>query len=83
VQKGIISAVKKVEWFGSDMSYIMLSGFRCEIIVLNVHAPTQDKYDDTKDNFYEELEHVFNQFPKYHDSFVGKFQCKSGEGRYF
>jgi len=28
-----------------------------------VHAPNEDKSDDTKDSFYEKLEHVFNQFP--------------------
>jgi hypothetical protein len=36
------------------------------IIVLNVHAPTEDKIDDIKDRFYEELEQVFDKFPKYH-----------------
>ena len=28
----------------------------CDIIVLNVHAPTADKDDDIKDSFYEEIE---------------------------
>jgi hypothetical protein len=37
----------------------------CHIIVLNVHAPTKDKIDDVKDNFYEEFESVFHKFPKY------------------
>jgi hypothetical protein len=32
---------------------------KTEIIVMNVHAPTEDKIDDIKDRFYEELEHVF------------------------
>jgi hypothetical protein len=31
-----------------------------------VHAQTEDKSYDMKDNFYEELESVFDQFPKYH-----------------
>jgi hypothetical protein len=31
-----------------------------------VHAPTEDKSDDTRDSFYKELEHVFSQFLKYH-----------------
>jgi hypothetical protein len=31
-----------------------------------VHAPTEDKDDDIKDSFYEELEQVFDQFPRYH-----------------
>jgi hypothetical protein len=48
------------------MPYIILRGRWCHIIVLNVHAPTEDKTDDVKDSFYEELERVFNKFPKYH-----------------
>jgi hypothetical protein len=45
------------------MSYILLRGRWCDII-LNVHAQTEDKIDDIKDRFYEELEHVFDKFPK-------------------
>jgi hypothetical protein len=48
------------------MSYITLKGRWCDIIVLNVHPPTEDKDDDIKDTFYEELEQVFDQFPRYH-----------------
>jgi hypothetical protein len=29
-----------------------------------VHAPTEDKDDVIKDSFYEELEQVFDQFPR-------------------
>jgi hypothetical protein len=49
------------------MSYIILRGLWCHT-VLNVHAPTEDKID-VKDSFYEELEHVFDKFPKYHMKF--------------
>jgi hypothetical protein len=48
------------------MSYIILKGCWCHIIVLNVHAPTEDKIGDVKDSFYNELQHVFDKFPKYH-----------------
>jgi hypothetical protein len=48
------------------MSYIILRGRWCDIIILNVHAPTGDKIDDMTDRFYEKLEHVFNKFPKCH-----------------
>ena len=37
------------------MSYIVLRG-RCNIIVLNVNASSEEKSDDSKDSFYEELE---------------------------
>jgi hypothetical protein len=44
-----------------------LASFRSEIvtIILNVHVPTENKTDNMKDRFYEELEHVFDKFPKY------------------
>jgi hypothetical protein len=44
------------------MSYITLRDPRCDIIVLNTYTPTEDKSDDTKHSFYEELERVFEQF---------------------
>ena len=31
-----------------------------------MHTPSEEKGDDTKDSFYEELEQVFDHFPKYH-----------------
>jgi hypothetical protein len=34
--------------------------------VLNVHAPTENKIDDIKERIYEELEQVFDKFPRYH-----------------
>jgi hypothetical protein len=43
-----------------------LRGRSCHIIVLNVYVPTEDQIDDVKDSFYEELELVFDKFPKYH-----------------
>jgi hypothetical protein len=44
-----------------------------------VHAPIEDKCDDTKDSFYEELEGVFDQFPKYHMKILlGDFNAKVG-----
>jgi hypothetical protein len=38
------------------MSYITLKGCWYDIIILNVHALTEDKDDVIKDSFYEELE---------------------------
>ena len=48
------------------MSYMALRGGWCNIILLNVHTPSEEKSDDSKDSLYEELEQVFNHFPKYH-----------------
>jgi hypothetical protein len=62
IHKGIISAVKRVEFVSDRMSYVTLRGCWCD--VLNVHAPTEDKSDDKNDGFYKELDCVFNQFLK-------------------
>jgi hypothetical protein len=58
IHKRIISAVKRVEFISDRMSYVVLRGCWSDIIVLNVHAQTQDKIDDIKDRFYEELEQI-------------------------
>jgi hypothetical protein len=51
VLKGIISEVKRVEFGNDRMSYIILRGRWFHIIVLNVHAQTEDKTDVVKDSF--------------------------------
>jgi hypothetical protein len=58
VHKGIVSAVKRTEFVSDRMSYIILRGRWCDIIVLNVHAPTEDKTDYVNCN-------VFDKFLKY------------------
>jgi hypothetical protein len=54
--KGIISSVKRVQFVSDRMSYKILRGDWCDIIVLNIYAPTKDKIDYVKDSFYEELQ---------------------------
>jgi hypothetical protein len=66
VHQRVAPAVKGVEFVTDWMSYIVLRGRWCNIIVLNVHALSEEKSDDSKDSFYEELEHVFDHFPKYY-----------------
>jgi hypothetical protein len=84
VHNRIISAVKRVEFFSDRMSYTTLKGRWCDIIVMNMHAPTEDKDDDIKDSFYEELEQVFDKFPRYHMKILlGKLQYKNREGGHF
>jgi hypothetical protein len=65
VHKRIILAVNRVEFVSDSISYIILRGRWCHIVVLNVHVPTEVKIDYVKDSFYEELERVFDKFPKY------------------
>jgi hypothetical protein len=44
-----------------------------------VHAPIENKDDVIKDSIYEELEQVFDQFPRYHmKNLLGDFNAKLG-----
>jgi hypothetical protein len=56
----------RVEFVIDKMSYIILRGCCCNSIVLNVHNPREDKIDDKKISFYEELESVLDKFSKHH-----------------
>jgi hypothetical protein len=51
-----VPEVKWVEIVGDRMSYIILRDRWFHIIVLNIHAPTENKTDDMKGSFYEDLE---------------------------
>jgi len=71
----IVSAVKRVEFVSDRLSYIVLSGR-----LHNIIAPSEEKSDESKDSFYEELEQVFEHFPKYHmKMLLGGFNAKWGE----
>jgi hypothetical protein len=50
------SKVKRVEFVSDRMLCIILRGKWCHIITMNAHAPTENKIDDMKDSFHEELE---------------------------
>ena len=66
------------------MSYIVLRGRWCNIIVLNVYAPSEEKSDQLKGSFYEELEQVFDHLPKYHMKILlGDFNANVGREKIF
>jgi hypothetical protein len=47
------------------MSYIILRGRWFHIIVLNVHVPKGNKFDDVKESLREKLERIFDKLPNY------------------
>jgi endonuclease/exonuclease/phosphatase (EEP) superfamily protein YafD len=61
------------------MSHIILRRGWCNITVVNVHAPCENKSDDVQDNFYEELGRVFDQFSRYDTKILlGDFNAEVG-----
>jgi len=51
---------------------------------VNVHAPSEKKSYESKGSFYEELEQMFDHFPKYHmKMLLGNFNAKAGKENIF
>jgi hypothetical protein len=74
--KIITSAVKRVESVDARMSYTILRGCLCHIIVLNIHSPTEDKSVSIRNlNVYS--------INSLNTNFTRIFQCQSKQGRHF
>jgi hypothetical protein len=79
VHKRILSAVRRVEFISDRMSYVILSCRWCNITVLYVHTPCEDKGHDVKSSFCEEVGRVFDQFPRYNTKILQRdFNAKVG-----
>ena len=54
------------------------------IILVNLHAPSEERSEEVKSSFYEELEQVFEHFPKYHMKILlGDFKANVGRESIF
>ena len=51
VHHRIVPALKRVEFVSDRMSSVVLRGRWCNIIILNVCAPSEDKNDDSEYSF--------------------------------
>ena len=51
VHRRIVSALKRVEFVSDRLSYIVLGGRWHNTIVINVHAPSEEKSETSKDSF--------------------------------
>ena len=75
----VVLAVTREEFVSVRLTRIVLRGCSCNIIVLNVHAPNEEKSDDSKDSFCKKLEQVFSHFSKYNmKTLLGDFNAKLG-----
>jgi hypothetical protein len=81
VHKKIISAVRRVQLISKRVSFVIIKGRWCNITVLNARAPCEDKGDDVKDSFCDEIRSVFYQFRRYDMKILlGDFNTKVGRG---
>jgi len=54
-----LSAVNGLVFDRNRVSYIFLGDHWCNVIVLNVHASSEGKSDDSEDRIYEGSEQIF------------------------
>jgi len=79
-----VSAVKILQFVSERISYIVPRGLWFNIIVLDMHEPREEKGDESKDSFCEELEQVYEHFPKYHMKILLRdFNAKVGRENIF
>ena len=52
VHRRLVSEVKRIEFVSDRLSCIVLRGRWLHVILVNVHAPSEEKSDESKDSFY-------------------------------
>jgi hypothetical protein len=68
MHKRIMSAVRTVEFVGDRLSCIKLRSL-VQYFAVNVHAPCEDKNNDIKNSFSEDLGHIYYQLHMYNINF--------------
>jgi len=80
VKKEITKNVMGFEPINERICKIRLKGKYHNITLINIHAPTEEKDDNVKEQFYAELQQVQEKVPK-HDLLVILGDCNAKIGR--
>ncbi|KAI5717474.1 hypothetical protein M8J77_006391 [Diaphorina citri] len=76
--------IKKNAFISDRLSYIRMRGSFNDLVIFNVHAPTEDSEDETKDTFYDTLEEIYNLSSNYETKLVlGDMNAKVGRESIF
>lgn len=79
INKKILHNTKSFTPVNDRICYIKIFGRHFDLILINCYAPTEDKADDIKEKFYDELETVVNSLPNHCSKMiVGDFNAKIG-----
>ncbi|XP_045502209.1 craniofacial development protein 2-like [Colias croceus] len=79
VAKDFLHNVLRYDAVSDRISVLRIRGQFANISLVNVYAPTELAVDETKDQFYEQLELIYDQLPSYDIKIVlGDFNAKIG-----
>ncbi|KAI5737941.1 hypothetical protein M8J77_000982 [Diaphorina citri] len=65
IKKRFQNSIQDVKFINDRISYLIIRGNFKPIFILNAHAPTEDKDQETKDEFYEALDDTLDSFNRY------------------
>jgi len=77
-KKEIVKNILGFEPINERISKLRLKGKYHNITIINIHAPTEEKDEETKESFYADLQQIQEKVPK-HDLVIilGDKQCKN------
>lgn len=82
VHKCLLPQVKSFKPVNDKTCYVILKGKYFDVVVISCYGPTEEKAVEEKDNFYEELEDVYDKLPRYCIKiFIGNFNAKIDQSR--
>lgn len=84
VHKNLVPSVKEFKSINPRISVLTLKAHYFDITFVNGHAPTEEKTQEEKDEFYDNLEHTLNEIPRSRIRIVlGDFNAKLGKENIF
>lgn len=80
INEALLTKVSKFEVINERLCYIRFSMSNYDLIIINCHASTEEKEEEVKNAFYEDLERVYDTLPRHSVKLViGDMNAKLGQ----
>jgi hypothetical protein len=80
IHKNLVLSVRELKSINPRISVLTIEALHFNISFVNGHAPTEERPQEEKDEFYDNLEHTLNEIPRNTIRIVlGDFNAKLGK----
>jgi hypothetical protein len=79
VRKEVEKNIMSFTAINERICILILKGKFYNIILINVHAPTEEKMEEEKDKFYDDQQKVYDRVPKHDIVMILDLNAKIGE----
>lgn len=84
VKNNLVPAIKDFKVINPRLTVLILETKWFKVAFVNAHAPTEEKNDEEKEEFYALLKTSLEELPKgVHNNFIKRFQCTNWQRRIF